>query len=116
MRIDTVAVHAGGHIDPATGAVTPAIYPSTTFERDADGSFPHGHIYSRSSAPNRSALEASLTALEGGAAAVAFASASAATAAVFQSLAPGDHVVAPVDAYFGTGKLLRDVFAPWGLA
>ena len=115
MRIETLAVHAGAQVDPATGAVAPAIYPSTTFERDPDGSFPHGHIYTRSSAPNRSALEASLTALEGGAATVAFASASAATSAVFQSLAPGDHVVAPTDAYFGTGKLLRDVFAGWGL-
>jgi cystathionine gamma-synthase len=115
MRIETLAVHAGAQVDPATGAVAPAIYPSTTFERDADGSFPHGHIYTRSSAPNRSALEASLTALEGGAAAVAFSSASAATSAVFQSLAPGDHVVAPTDAYFGTAKLLRDVFAGWGL-
>jgi cystathionine gamma-synthase len=115
MRIETLAVHAGAQVDPATGAVAPAIYPSTTFERDADGSFPHGHIYTRSSAPNRSALEASLTALEGGAAAVAFSSASAATSAVFQSLAPGDHVVAPTDAYFGTGRLLRDVFAGWGL-
>jgi cystathionine gamma-synthase len=115
MRIETLAVHAGAQVDPATGAVAPAIYPSTTFEREADGSFPHGHIYTRSSAPNRSALEASLTALEGGAACVAFASASSATAAVFQSLAPGDHVVAPTDAYFGTGKLLRDVFAGWGL-
>ena len=116
MRIETLAVHAGAHVDPATGAVAPAIYPSTTFERDADGSFPHGHIYARSSAPNRSALETSLTALEGGAAAVAFASASAATSAVFQSLAPGDHVVAPTDAYYGTAKLLREVFAGWGLA
>ena len=115
MRIETLAVHAGAQVDPATGAVAPAIYPSTTFERDADGSFPHGHIYSRSSAPNRSALETSLTALEGGAAAVAFASASAATSAVFQSLAPGDHVVAPTDAYYGTAKLLREVFAGWGL-
>ena len=116
MRIETVAVHAGGHIDPATGAVTPAIHPSTTFERDPDGSFPHGHIYSRSSAPNRAALEASLTALEGGAGAVAFASASAATSAVFLSLAPGAHVVAPIDAYYGTGKLLREIYAGWGLA
>jgi cystathionine gamma-synthase len=115
MRIETLAVHAGAQVDPATGAVAPAIYPSTTFQRDADGSFPHGHVYTRTSAPNRSALEASLTALEDGAAAVAFASASAATSAVFQSLAPGDHVVAPTDAYFGTGKLLRDVFAGWGL-
>ena len=53
--------------------------------------------------------------LEGGAGAVAFASASAATAAVFQALAPSDHVVVPLDAYFGTGKLLRDTFVPWGL-
>ena len=115
MRIETLAVHAGAQVDPATGAVAPAIHPSTTFEREADGSFPHGHIYTRTSAPNRGALEASLTALEAGADALAFASASAATAAVFQSLAPGDHVVAPTDAYFGTGKLLRDVFAGWGL-
>ena len=116
MRIETVSVHAGAAVDPATGAVTPPIHPSTTFEREPDGSFPHGHIYSRSSAPNRAALEACLTALEGGADAVAFASASAATSAVFLSLAPGDHVVAPVDAYYGTGKLLREIYAGWGLA
>jgi len=115
MRIETVAVHAGARVDPATGAVAPAIHPSTTFERQPDGSFPHGHVYARSSAPNRGALEACLAALEGGADAVAFASASAATSAVFQALAPGDHVVAPTDAYFGTGKLLREVFGPWGL-
>jgi cystathionine gamma-synthase len=115
MKIETVAVHAGAQVDPSTGAVAPAIHPSTTFEREPDGSFPHGHIYSRSSAPNRAALEACLTALEGGAGAVAFASASAATSAIFQALAPGDHVVAPTDAYYGTGKLLREVFAGWGL-
>jgi cystathionine gamma-synthase len=115
MRIETVAVHAGVQVDPATGAVAPAIHPSTTFEREPDGSFPHGHVYTRTSAPNRSALEACLTALEGGAGALAFSSASAATSAIFQALAPGDHVVAPTDAYFGTGKLLREVFAGWGL-
>src|SRR5947209_20157897 len=98
MRLETLAVHAGRRVDPGTGAVTPAIHPSTTFEREPDGSFPRGHIYSRSSAPNRPALEACLIARAGGVGAVAYPSASAATAAVFQSLAPGDHDVAQMDA------------------
>jgi len=114
-RIETVAVHAGLHVDPGTGAVTPAIHPSTTFEREADGSYPRGFLYSRSSTPNRAALEECLAALEGGQDAAAFASASAATAAIFLSLEPGDHVVAPMDAYYGTAKLLRETFARWKL-
>src|SRR5260370_11369812 len=116
MRIETIAVHAGARVDPATGAVTPAIHPSTTFERDADGSYPRGFLYARNGNPNRDALEACLAALEGGEAAAAFASASAATSAIFQALAPGDHVVAPVDAYHGTSRLLRETFSRWGLA
>jgi cystathionine gamma-synthase len=115
MRFETLAVHAGQHVDPATGAVTPPIHLSTTFERDPDGSFPHGHIYSRDSNPNRSDLEECLNTLEGGEACAAFASGSAATAALFQSLRPGDRVVAADDAYYGTIKLLREVFEPWGL-
>jgi cystathionine gamma-synthase len=116
MRIETLAVHAGLRVDPTTGAVAPALHTATTFEHEPDSSAPRGFLYSRNANPNRDALEECLAGLEGGAAAAAFASASAATAAVFQALAPGDHVVAPLDAYFGTGKLLRDTFAPWGLA
>ena len=37
MKIETLAVHAGHAIDPATGAVAAPIYLSTTFERDVDG-------------------------------------------------------------------------------
>jgi cystathionine gamma-synthase len=115
MRIETIAVHAGARVDPGTGAVTPAIHPSTTFERDPDGAYSRGFLYARNSNPNRDALEACLTALEGGAACAAFASASAATSAIFQALDPGDHVVAPVDAYHGTARLLRETFTRWGL-
>jgi cystathionine gamma-synthase len=115
MRIETIAVHAGTHVDPGTGAVTPAIHPSTTFEREPDGSYPRGFLYARNGNPNRNALEDCLTALEGGAAAAAFASASAATSAIFQALAPGDHVVAPMDAYHGTSRLLRETFSRWRL-
>jgi cystathionine gamma-synthase len=115
MKIETLAIHAGRRVDAATGAVATPIHLSTTFERDPDGEYPRGHLYARNSNPTRESLEHCLRELEGGAAAAAFASASAATHAVFAALAPGDHVVAPHDAYHGTGRLLREVFGPWGL-
>src|SRR5206468_12418832 len=115
MRLETLAVHAGRRVDPTTGAVTPAIHPSTTFEREPDGSYPRGFLYARNANPNRNALEECLAALEGGEASAAFASASAATSAIFLALQPGDHVVAPLDAYHGTLRLLRETFARWGL-
>jgi cystathionine gamma-synthase len=115
MEFETLAVHAGAAHDPVTGAVRPGIHLSTTFERAPDGSYPSGYAYIREANPNRQALEAAMAALEGGASAVAFASGMAATAAVFQALVPGDHVVAPLDAYYGTAKLLREHFERWGL-
>jgi cystathionine gamma-synthase len=115
MRIETLAAHAGHSIDPTTGAVTPPIHLSTTFEREPDGSYRQGFLYARTSNPTRQLLESSLAELEGGASAIAFSSGLAATSAVFQVLAPGDHVIAPEDAYYGTLKLLREVFGPWGL-
>ena len=116
MKIETLAVHAGHAVDAATGAVAAAIQLSTTFERAADGSYAHGFVYSRSDNPNRRALEQALAAIEGGAAAAAFGSGLAATAAVFQSLRPGDHVLAPIEGYHGALKQLREVFVPWGLS
>lgn len=115
LRFETLAVHAGHGVDPATGAVTEPIHPSTTFERDADGGFSRGFIYSRNHNPNRNGLEAALAALEGGAAAAAFASGLAAVTAVFQGLQPGDHVVAPSDIYHGTANVLKHLFAKWGV-
>ena len=115
-RLETLAVHAGHAADPATGAVSAPIHLSTTFAREPDGALPHGFLYARNDNPNRHQLERALAALEGGGAALAFASGMAATAAVFQSLAPGDHVIAPLDAYYATARLLREVMAGWGLA
>src|SRR5207237_4753595 len=98
MRIETLAVHAGHAIDPATGAVAAPIYLSTTFERDVEGTYSRGHMYTRNSNPNRQMLEAGIAALEGGTAAAAFGSGMAAATAIFQSLNPTDHVIAHVDA------------------
>src|SRR5262252_757333 len=90
MKIETLAVHAGHRIDPATGAVSPPIHLSTTFERDVEGTYSRGFMYTRNNNPNRQALEEGISALEGGMAAAAFASGSGVTGAVFQALAPGD--------------------------
>ncbi|MGQ3058413.1 MAG: trans-sulfuration enzyme family protein [Nevskia sp.] len=115
MKLETLAIHAGRHPDAATGAVAPSPILSTTFARDADGEYPHGHLYSRSGNPGRTALETLLAALERGATAAAFASGSAASLAVFQALSPGDHVIAPDDVYHGTRTQLRELLARWGL-
>src|SRR5204862_5129561 len=115
MKIETLAVHAGHSVDPATGAVAPPIYLSTTFERDIEGTYSRGFMYTRNDNPNRDALERGISALEGGAAAAAFASGTGATMSIFQAPAPGDHVLAHVDAYYGTSRLLREIFLRWGL-
>jgi cystathionine gamma-synthase len=111
MRFETIAVHAGHEPDPATGAIAPPIHLSTTFVREPDLSYRAGFVYSRYANPNRQSLERCLATLEGGGAAACFASGSAATAAVLQSLAADSHMVLPDDAYYGTLKLARDIFA-----
>ena len=115
VKIETLAVHAGHRIDPSTGAVAPPIHLSTTFERDPDGSYSRGFMYTRNDNPNRKALEEGVASLEGGAVAAAFASGSGATMSIFQALSPGDHVLAHEDAYYGTTRLLREIFLRWGL-
>ena len=114
-KFETLAVHAGHAVDIGTGAVTEAIQLSTTFERDADGGYSRGFLYSRNHNPNRNGLEAALAALEGGAASAAFGSGLAAVTAIFQSLMPGDHVIAPGDIYHGTANVLKHLFAKWGV-
>ena len=109
MKLETLAIHAARAPDPSTGALSPPIVLSSTFERDADGGYGRGHSYSREGNPNRKGLEQAIAALEGGAGAVAFASGSAATAAVFALLNPGDHVLIGEVSYHGT---LKQVMGP----
>src|SRR5436309_12539004 len=115
MKIETIAVHAGHEVDPATGAVASPIYLSTTFERDLEGTYSRGFMYTRNNNPKREALERGISALEGGAVAAAFGSGTGATMSILQALAPGDHVLAHIDAYYGTSRLIREIFVRWGL-
>jgi cystathionine gamma-synthase len=114
-KIETLAVHAGRSIDPATGAVTPPIHLSTTFERSPDGQYPLGFSYSREGNPTRQSLEECLAALEGGKEALAFSSGLAVATALIQGLEPGDHIVAPDDVYYGLRQVIGGVFAKWPL-
>lgn len=111
MKIETIAIHAGNHSDESSKAVIQPITMSTTFVREADGSFPAGYIYSRSSNPNRTSLENVLAKLEGGVDAAAFSSGNAAGMAVFQTLKPGTHIIGPDDMYHGLRNQIKTLFA-----
>jgi len=116
MKLETLAIHAGRAPDPATGAVRAPIHLSTTFERGADGSYPHGYSYARAGNPNRASLETAVAALEGGAAAVAFASGSAATLAAYSLATPGGRIVCSADCYHGSLRQLRELLPRWGVS
>lgn len=110
MQTETIAIHAGNLTHSNTGDVTQPISLSTTFFRDENGGYPGGHMYSRVSNPNRSALEKVITDLEKGAEAAAFSSGNTAGMAVFQALPPGSHIIAPDDMYWGFKKQLLSIF------
>jgi cystathionine gamma-synthase len=115
MELETLAVHAGRRIDPGSGAVTPPIHLSTTFERGVDGEYPRGFSYSREGNPNRRGLEECLVALEGGKEALAFSSGLAVATALIQGLEPGDHIIAPDDVYYGLRRVIGGIFGKWPL-
>jgi len=100
--LNTLCVHAAHVPDAATGAVAQPIHLATTFERNADGSYPRGYRYSREGTPNRIALEECIAQLEGGAGAAAFAAGLAANMAVLELLNAGDVLIASQEGYYGS--------------
>jgi len=116
LGFDTRAIHAGQPPNAENGAVMTPIYATSTYKQDGVGGLRGGYEYSRTGNPTRRALEECLASLEGGARGIAFASGMAAEDALIRvTCAPGDHVVIPNDAYGGTYRLFKQVFAPWGL-
>jgi cystathionine gamma-lyase len=113
-ELETLCVHAGVAPDRETGAIMTPIYQTSTYVQPAPGQ-PLVYDYSRAGNPTRTALEASLAALEGGVDAVTFSSGLAAEQAIAQLLEPGDRVLVSEDAYGGTGRLFRTLFARYGI-
>jgi cystathionine gamma-synthase len=112
---ETIAAQGLGWIDEVTKAVTPPIHVSTTYIRDPDNQYRNGRGYVRADNPAFDQAEAVLARLEHGEQALLFASGMAAATAVFQALAPGDHVLAPKVMYWSLRNWLLNFATHWGL-
>jgi cystathionine beta-lyase/cystathionine gamma-synthase len=113
VHFATRAIHAGQEPDPATGAVIPPIYQTSTFAQEAVG-VNKGYDYARVANPTRTALEECLASLENAAHGHAFASGVGATSSIMHLLDPGDHVVCVNDVYGGTYRMFSQVYEPKG--
>jgi cystathionine beta-lyase/cystathionine gamma-synthase len=113
LGLNTLCVHAGVTPEPQTGAIMTPIFQTSTYVQKAPGEH-QGYDYSRAGNPTRTALEASMAALEGARHCITFASGMAAEQAIVQTLDPPAHVIISEDAYGGTGRLFRRLFAKYG--
>lgn len=111
MRLETLAIHAGGEYDPATGAVTPPIHLATTFRHGPAAERIAGYEYQREGNPTNDRLRAAVAALEGAATAITCASGMAAITVLLESLRPGARILIPDDCYAGL-RLLAAEFLP----
>ena len=114
LHPDSLLAQAGRSSTEPTGAISFPIYQTATFRHPALGQST-GYDYSRTANPTRSALEATLTALEGGVAGFAFASGMAALTTALMLFHPGDHLVVSEDLYGGTYRLFERVFINYGI-
>ena len=120
---ETLALHAGYRNDPTTGAVAVPIYQTTSYQFDSPEHASNlfalkelGNIYTRIMNPTNDVLEQRITALDGGAAALAVASGQAASAIAIQNLAQaGDNVVSSTDLYGGTWNLFSNTLKQQGI-
>ena len=115
LQIETLAVHAGFHVDPQTKSLSQPIHMATTFEHPADSALNNGYLYQRYSNPTQEQLEIALAVLEGGGEALFFATGLAAAAAMLHTLKPGDRVILADDTYFAIRKLFVDEGGRMGL-
>ena len=123
-HFETLQLHVGQEeADPATDARAVPIYQTTSYvfrncqhAADRFGLKDAGNIYGRLTNPTEDVLEKRLAALEGGVAALAFASGAAAVTAAVQGLVhAGQHIVAATTIYGGTFNLFEHTFPDFGI-
>ena len=105
-----------GRIDERTRAIVPPIHLATTFERDPDNLYRSGNVYGRPDNETVREAEAVIGALEGAAATLVFGSGMSAAIALFLSLGPGAHVIAPGVMYWALRNWLANEAPAFGLS
>ena len=124
LRFETKQLHIGQeNPDPATDARAVPIYATSSYvfhnSQHAADRFAlkdAGNIYGRLTNPTQDIFEQRIAALEGGVAALAVASGSAAITYTIQNLAgAGDHIVAAKTIYGGTYNLLAHTLPTYGI-
>jgi len=123
LKPDTLALHAGQHPDPVTGARAVPIYQTTSFVfRDVDHAASlfnlevGGHIYSRISNPTVAVFEERVAALEEGVGALGVSSGQAALhIAIATLMGAGGHIVASTSLYGGTRNMLGLTLPRFGI-
>ncbi len=106
-RPETIAAQALDGVDAATGAVVPPLHAATTYARDADYQLIGKHLYSRYGNETIDHAERIIASLEGGHAAMVYASGLAGIAGLLETLQPGAKVIAPDIFYWGSRDLLN---------
>ena len=121
--LETLALHAGQHPDPSTGARATPIYQTASYVfESADRAAAifnierTGHVYSRLTNPTNAVLEERISALEGGVGAIATASGQAATFLGIATLMDqGSHIVSSSSIYGGTHNLMAYTLPRFGI-
>ena len=112
----TLAAQALGTIDERTRAIVPPIHLATTFERDPDNLYRSGNSYGRPDNETVREAEALIGALEGASTTLVLGSGMSAAIALFLSLGPGAHVVAPKGMYWALRAWLTNEAPAFGLS
>lgn len=114
LGFGTIAIHAGQHPEPTTGAIMTPVFQTSTYVQPELGRH-LGYEYGRTHNPTREALEGNVAALEGGTHGIAFGSGLGATDTMIKLLSAGEHVVCGENVYGGTYRLFQQVISRMGV-
>ena len=120
---ETLGLHAGQRVDPATNSVAVPIYQTTSYQFDNTEHAANlfalkelGNIYTRIMNPTCAVLEERMAAIDGGVAGLALASGQAASAFAIQNISQtGDNIVSSTDLYGGTWNLFANTLKTMGI-